>query len=439
MKKSAMILASLLTASAAFAQGQEANPNRVLVTDKGGVTKGFVIDYIEDMSFARVDGEVLAKVTVDEVGLTSLRLTIKMTPQCRSYRLAILPAVVADQLGNDANAIRYINSLPAGDVPTLNEDFNKGQLSGVSLNSDSKYTIITIGMDEYGIESGVSRTDFDTPAPAITGNPHVEAKQLSKGLDSFSMSFAPNKDVGSYWLVAVEKGTMQAQFEQYAPMFGFSNINQLITMWGVEQKGAITNEWTGMEPNTDYEVYIAMTDVKGNYAPYEVAEASTEAMGGSGEASVKITVGAVYASDWDGQMAPTQPITYTPNDQASCYRAALFTEAVFNEDPEEVKRQLCQDPEVPILNWFQYVERTGEYMVDLNTKYVALAAAKNGNGEWGPVAEVHFTTPATVAGVNRPASGDLRERMGAMPSPLVQKGVIPSLNLKPCKITITQD
>ena len=125
-----MILASLLTASAAFAQGQEANPNRVLVTDKGGVTKGFVIDYIEDMSFARVDGEVLAKVTVDEVGLTSLRLTIKMTPQCRSYRLAILPAVVADQLGNDANAIRYINSLPAGDVPTLNEDFNKGQLSG---------------------------------------------------------------------------------------------------------------------------------------------------------------------------------------------------------------------------------------------------------------------------------------------------------------------
>ncbi len=68
MKKSAIIFAAaLLSASAAFAQTEEGAPNRILVTSTSGNYTGFVVDYTDCISFARVDGEVLANVVVDEV------------------------------------------------------------------------------------------------------------------------------------------------------------------------------------------------------------------------------------------------------------------------------------------------------------------------------------------------------------------------------------
>lgn len=79
MKKISIMLASLLTAAAGFAQTDDA-PNRILVTNTEGNFTGYVIDYLDQISFARVDGEVLAKVEVTEVALDSLRLTVKRTP-----------------------------------------------------------------------------------------------------------------------------------------------------------------------------------------------------------------------------------------------------------------------------------------------------------------------------------------------------------------------
>ncbi len=435
-----MFMASLLTLSASVAHAEEANPNRVLVTDKGGVTKGFVIDYVEDMSFARVDGDVLAEVTVNEVSLTTLRLTIRMTPECRSYRLAVLPQTIANQLGNDPNAIRYINSLPPENVPTLYEDFNNGQLSGIELNPDSKYSVITIGMDMYGVEAGVFRADFETPAPPIVGNPHVDAKLVSKTLDSFTVQFTPNSDVQSYWMVAGEKGTMQAQYEQFAPMFGFSNFNEMIKMWGIEYHGPVENTWNEMAPNTDYEVFVAMTDKKGNFAPYETYEFSTESLGGKGEASVAIRLESFTASDWGGEILPTQAIRFTPNDQASCYRMIVYLASVYDADKEAIQSELCSDPDMPFVGWFQYREQVGEYQLNLSTDYVALAAAKNIDGKWGKVTELRFTTPSTCPGYSpRPgieAVNTPQRRLGNHPSSLIKAGVIPSINLAPRRVTL---
>lgn len=422
-----MILASLLTVSAAFAQGQEANPNRVIVTDKGGVSKGFVIDYIEDMSFARVDGEVLAKVTVDQVGLTTMRLTIKMTPECKSYKLAVLPQATSNQLGNDANAIRYINSLPASNVPVLDEDFNNGELSGIELNADSKYSIITIGIDKYGIEAGVFRADFETPAPPIVGNPSVDVKVLDTTLDSFTLEFTPNKDVRSYWTVAGEKGTMQEQYEQFAPMFGFSNFNEMIKMWGIERSGTTSNTWSDMAPNGEYEVFIAMTDANGNFAPYQVFDVSTLSLGGKGEAEVAISLVSFTATDWDGKMLPTQAIKYSPNDQAACYRFGLYDAAVYDSSKKDIQEDLCSDPEMNVAYWFQYFEGVSEYQVDVNKEYVAIAAAKNIDGKWGKITELRFKTPATCPGYNgAPVLGRpvLRETRPVAPA----RGVVPARN-----------
>lgn len=439
MKKISMILASLVTASAAFAQGQEANPNRILVTNNAGVFEGFVIDYIEDISFARVDGEVLAEVTVNKVDLNSLTLTIKRTPECKSYRLAVIPQTVANQLGNDANTIRYINSLPAGDVPLLSEDFNNGTLSGIELIADSKYAVITIGIDEYGIESGIYRADFETPKPEIVGNPHVEMISLGRTQDSFTVQFTPNKDVYTYWTVAGEKGLLEEQYEQFAAMFGFSNFSQMIESWGIPCNGITEHTWSEMAPNTEYEIFVAMTDKNGNFAPYETFLTSTESKGGHGEASVDIELVSFTATDWYGETLPTQAIKFTPNDQAACYRCGVYTADVYDSETDEIKKELCSDP--PVSNmayWFQYDETVGEYQLQVSSEYVAIAAAKNIDGEWGKVTELRFTTPATCPGYNgMPAMdyGNIPSRANRVIKHKVP-GLAPVMKVNTNKVTI---
>lgn len=85
MKKIAILLAAALTATASFAQTEEVAPNRILVTNTAGSYTGFVIDYLDNISFARVDGEVLANVQIDEVGLTEMTLTVTRTTECQYY------------------------------------------------------------------------------------------------------------------------------------------------------------------------------------------------------------------------------------------------------------------------------------------------------------------------------------------------------------------
>ena len=58
---------------------------------------------------------------------------------------------------NDLSAISYINSMPSSMVPVLYEDFDNGLLSGITLQADSDYAIMTVGFDNYGVEAGVFR------------------------------------------------------------------------------------------------------------------------------------------------------------------------------------------------------------------------------------------------------------------------------------------
>ncbi len=432
MKKYQILLASLLTATAAFAQTDPIGeaPNRILVTNANGNYKGFVIDHLDAINFARVDGEVLAKVEVNEVATDSLRLTVKRTPDCKYYKLAVISQTIANQMPNDLSAISYINSMPSSMVPVLSEDFDNGLLSGVTLHADSDYAIMTVGFDNYGVEAGVFRCDFSTPAPVIVGNPQVEAEVVDTRLDSFTISFTPNDDVQSYWCVAGEKGVMQSQYEMFGPMFGFANFNQMIQQWGVERKGPTDNTWKDMAPNTEFEVFIAMTDANGNFAPYKVVEVSTLSLGGPGEAYVEIDLSSYELQDWDDEMLPTQCIQFDPNDQSSCYRFGVYDAATYDENPEEYKAYLCSDPSMPTVNWFFYDPIEAEYQINPSTECVAIAAAKNVNGEWGKVNEFRFTTPDECEGyesASAPACKGVVPRISPKKAEFIQNGVIPKL------------
>jgi hypothetical protein len=53
---------------------------------------------------------------------------------------------------------------------------------------------------------------------------------------------------------------------------------------------------------------------------------------------------------------------------------------------------------MPTDGWFQYETLTTDYQINPGLKCVAIAAAKNSLGEWGPVTELYFTTPDKVPG-----------------------------------------
>ncbi len=444
MKKVFILFSLLLTLLPAFAQTEENIPNRILVTNQIGGYTGFKIDNIDKVSFAKVDGEVLANITIDQVVSTdTLIVSIDRTPECMYYKLAVIPQVTANQLTNELSAIRYINSLPSGQVPVLYQDFDQGLLTGIELNANSDYSIFTIGVDRFGVEAGVARAEFSTPAPPIVGNPHVDAEIVETTLDSFTLYFTPNEDVYVYYLCAGEKGTMQSQYEMWGPMFGFSNFAEMIKMWGEPRYEAAEVSWTQMNPNTEYEVFIAMEDANGNFAPVEVVEVSTLALGGPGEASVDIEVVDFSLTDWYGEMEPTLTVSFTPNDQASCYRTKCVNADYYAENKDAVIADLCSDPWMPTSYWFNYGPAVFDYKVTLGTEVVVLAAAKNVNNEWGPVNEVYYTTPDELEGyepAEAPAKVKIQSRVKgssaqAQSANVFGKGVMPALKA-PAKLEL---
>lgn len=178
-----------------------------------------------------------------------------------------------------------------------------------------------------------------------------------------------------------EKGTMQAQYEQFGPMFGFTNFNEMIMAWGLARQGEQVVTWSDMAPNQEYEVFYVATDFEGVACDYQVIETSTLSLGGEGVASVDITLGEYTYTVWEDEMKPSQFMTFTPNDQASCYRFGVYKAAQYDENPEAIKADLCSDPWMPTSYWFFYEPFTTDYQIDPNEDVVAIAAAKNSLGE----------------------------------------------------------
>lgn len=396
MKKTLLaLIACLAFAIPVSAQQKAETPNRMLIHNAAGYS-GHVIDRVDSLTFAHVAGDVKAEIEILEATCDSLKLSVTRTESCKGFKINVVPATIAGQITNDQQIIAYLNSIKS---PTYYEDFTEGILSGIQLNADSKYVVYTVGIDLYGIEDGVCKAEFSTPASEIIGNPEVTVEILERTLKTFKIAVSPNEHVDKYYCVAGEKGTMQQQYEQFGPMFGFTNFSQMIKMWGTERSGIDEVEWTDMAPNTLHEIFIVCSDENGNLAPYQVFEVSTLELGGPGKASVAITLGEYKLTDWgsgeEPEMKPSQFIKFTPNDQTSCYRMGVYKASIYDTvDKETLWSELRSDPPMPTAYWFFYEEMETDFQIDPAVEAVAIAAAKNINGEWGDVTELRFTTPA---------------------------------------------
>lgn len=409
MKKVYITLLSALFAGSAFAQ--TLSNDRMVIYDVAGNTYPFAVDRIQQVTFPSVDGEPSAAISLKGIDRDSVTFVVTRNEFCSNFKLDILPTITADRL-TDAAAAAYVDK---NNKSIYSMDFTNGKVELASFGATplTDYTAITVGLDQYGTPCGVCRVNFQTLSAVLVGNPKVEAVADSTviGQREFTIGTLANADVKGYALLAGEKGTIQQQYKQFAPMFGFKNFGEMVKGWGFNHAledgqtawTPVKDTWTAMDPGTEYEVFIQAWDANENFAPCDTITITTQTKGGQGAASVDITIGNYELADWYGEQKYSQFITFTPNDQSSVYRFGVYTAAEYDANPEAANSYIAQDPPMPMANWFFYEPTTTDFQIDPNTEAVAVAAAKNANGEWGAICTKRFTTPAATTPAAAPA------------------------------------
>ncbi len=436
MKKILTLCISILLCFVGFAQ---TNPNRILIHESGVGYKGFLAERVDSITFVQLEGEVSA--AVEFLGYAkaedsdTIKMAVTRTEKCVGFSLAVLPTVMIKRYNEE----QLISVILRDNNDVYYQDFTNAALTGLKLEASTDYTIVTVGMDTYGIACGVKKAEFTTPATPLVGNPYVELTPVDVKQREFSVRYEPNDDVMEYYALAMEKGELEAQFEMFAPMFGFKNVGEMVKSWGqIAHYDTDTIVWRDMKPGTEYTVYVQALDVAGTFAELNQIDLTTVSLGGTGAASVSIELTDYVMMDWYGEMLPSQFVLFTPNDQAACYRFGVYKAEIYDADPEGCKTDLCSEPPMPnMANWFFYEQIETDYQINPNTECVAIAAAKNINGEWGEITELRFTTPAQVDGVSAPSykkqSVKIRSRRDASVTEPFTPGKAPQLRPVPVR------
>ncbi len=398
MKKLFFAILTIIFCNTVFAQTSE-DLNRMIIHESSGNFKAYAIEKVDSITFRSVEGTVAAELELIESTLEKAVIKVTRTQACYGFKITCAPTITIKNYSDDVLATYIDRNSP--DI--YYQDFESAEMTGFEFQPNTDYTIATVGIDELGVLCDISKISFTTPSLPLVGNPQIDIEVTDVQLYEYTVKFTPNEDVSKFSVVAGEKGSLQAQFEMFAPMFGFGNIGQMIEMWGLPYTSEESVTWTQQAPNTDYEIYIQLWDAEGTMAPYLVYELSTLELGGEGTAEVAITLGDYVLADWYGEMLPSQFVTYTPNDQASCYRFGVYLAEIYDPEAEAIREELCSEPPMAMSGWYQYEEITTDYQINPNTECVIIAAAKNINGEWGPITELRFTTPADADAAYAPS------------------------------------
>lgn len=282
---------------------------------------GYLAERIDSIYFTKLEGRVAADVkflSFSKGNLTdTIRLAVTKTPECKSYKIACMPAGQANSFASDAALEQYFDQLE--DCPTFTDDFTNATLTGLDMEfqSNGTYSLVTLGYDKYGIACASSRADFTTPNSDLVGDPKVLYTVVEVKPDNFTIWFQPNDDCHGYYLCAFKAGTAEELFEKWSKEEGFVNLQDMIKSWGSDKyTDTQMYKWSGMEPGTDYEVYVLPVDVNEADAPFQIIPVTTTESGGEGEATVTIKLG-----DF-GEVGGNyfQYVWFTPNDEATLMR-----------------------------------------------------------------------------------------------------------------------
>ena len=416
-----LIIMCLICATSLLAQ---TNPNRVLITDKTGNTRGYLAERIDSIWFAQIEGRIAAEIEflgfkTGDTGDT-LNIAITRTPGCEAFRIDCLTKNRADMLGSEDAIATYLDQ---GGSEYYWQDFTNADMSGYTFTPDVEYSIITVGYDKYGVPCGAERCDFTAPKKELVGDCSIEYTIDEVTTDKITISFKPGSGVAGYAACSYPAGTVEQQFAMMGPMFGFTHIGDMIKAWGFNNTGNATNTWENMDPGTDYDICVQAWDKNGTYADMVIIPVTTKKLGGEGVAEMTIEIGNFGGNANTGYY---QVVTYIPNDQTAMHRDMLIEKEGYDKEwnEEKITEYLKEDnPYDP--SWNQYGIDEAYWTADPNKEYIAFSIAQNINGEWGPLARKDFSTPDAPQSVAK-KSGKMPERMtrqttnGTAPTSLVK-------------------
>lgn len=397
MKKLFTILALALATITASAQTDV--PNRMLIkqgNEQRPTIKAFAIDKVQEVNFARVDGEIKAAIAFDSYvkkddGQDMLKLAITRSESCESYCIDVLPANLAKLYDDDTMAAYFEQK----NAKKMYEDFTSGELTGIELKGNTNYTVITLGYDQYGVPGETSRADFTTPKEQTVGTPSVTCNFDEITGTSFTVTVTPNADCGEYFLVQLGRGELEKQFEEWGARMGYANIGDMIKGFAwYGHKDVYTQTFGDLLPCTDYDLIILPTDVNGTYGDIITVPVTTAKQGGDGVAEMTITYQEVGGDAENGYYLP---VTYTPNDQTSIHHDLLIEKNFFNQNyTDESLAALMKSDTNPFNPYDTYWNAIGvkneKWNCTPGETYYAVSIAKNANGEYGPFAKVEIVT-----------------------------------------------
>lgn len=439
MKKLFTLLVLSFIAVTTFAQTA---PNRVLVRDKAGNVKGYLVENIDSIYFASETRRVAAdvdfkKFSKGETGDT-IFLAVTRTEACQAFRIGVLPTNRMSFLTSDAAIANYLEQ----EAQTLYwQDFTNAEMTGFEFDfkDDADYTIITMGYDQFGIACSSSRADFHTPKIPVVGNPTVEWTIDAVGTDYATFTFKPSADAVGYSYCLFGKGEAEEQFNSIGAMFGFANIGEMVRGWGLVHEGENTYTYSNLEPGKEYELLVQPWDINGTNADIIVIPFTTSKLGGEGLAEVEISIGDFVN---DPELGTYQIITFTPNDQTALHRDMIIEKATYESEEwgeEGILNYLKSDtnpynPYDPY--WNMYGTDQSGWNADPGTTYIAFAIGQNINGEWGPLASKEFSTPASSSAVaKKQRAVPARKQLAA---PAGQRRVAGMSVLKSAGLTLQQ-
>ena len=414
----------LLAFVTTFTYAQE-NKNRMFVLENNGGFKGFLVERIDSVIFKKMEGDVSVDVQFhdyieDENGEPTLVVSFKRSEYCSSFKLAVVPKNISDKINGDSQMAYFFESVRE----QYSQDFDHGELSGFNFEMvpGAEYTIMGMAYDSFGIACTGSKVDFTVPKPALVGDPQVDVSVTDAQPKQLTVLFTPNEDCYDYYFCLFEEGLAEQQYNQFAGMFGFSCMEDMIKQFSEhEYFDQEEYTWTGLAPGKKYEIYVAYRDMEGTYADLKVVPVTTANIGGEGLSVMTIEIGDFGVTE-DGQCY--QCIKYIPNDQTAAHRDLLVDKSAFDNETwtdESIKEYMMNEknPDYPPFfedpNWDQFGIDEAVYNAEPETEYVAVTMGKNAKGEWGEMVKVEFTTPTApaTANVKKMTKTSVMKRMGA--------------------------
>lgn len=203
-------------------------------------------------------------------------------------------------------------------------------------------------------------------------SPNVSINVDTITTTSYTVSFHPDTTCSQYYIYSDVPGGMDMW------LFFMGSVENIISAWGIPCTGDTTHTWSGMEPNTDYVIYVLATNADTSIIYTDTIRTATA--GGSGASVITVSV--------DNITQTSAVTTAVPNDQTLLFKDFVIEKTAFDTMPYDTIVSWLKDQpyvyyETDTWNWLTLSPATDYYFC---------AIGMNADSVWGDMAQVQFRT-----------------------------------------------